>query len=353
MSKTAMEEEKQLWQYEVGENESTLNASSIIPTSSFSIFTTELSLTIYGVLMIICVVFVLARSVLFFLFCMKSSIKLHNTMFENILRSKMRFFDTNPSGRILNRFSKDMGSVDELLPRALIDTIQQRYALFPVASCLISARSPVFSHLSASMNGLPTIRSSHAQQMVRKEFDHHQVRLATCLLRLASCNPTSFHFGLSSHASVCLETSSQEVLAAGVAVTIVIILRKKETEVSSWHCLSETTNAKHIRKDTEHQFRHWPGKSILPHSLSSCIHRATTWMIRKRSVQSLFAIETEGNTDERAHTDCHTSAWYLFICSSRAFGLWLDAFSNLFVAVVTFTFLLIPEGKTTSPENPF
>nr|CAD7423121.1 unnamed protein product [Timema monikensis] len=123
-TKTAMEEEKQLWQYEVGENESSLNASSIIPASTFSIFTTELSLTIYGVLMIICVIFVLARSALFFLFCMKSSIQLHNTMFENILRSKMRFFDTNPSGRILNRFSKDMGSVDELLPRALIDTIQ-------------------------------------------------------------------------------------------------------------------------------------------------------------------------------------------------------------------------------------
>nr|CAD7416156.1 unnamed protein product [Timema poppensis] len=209
-SRTAMEEEKQLWQYEVGENESSLNSSSIIPTSAFSIFTTELSLTIYGVLMIICVIFVLARSALFFLFCMKSSIQLHNTMFENILRSKMRFFDTNPSGRILNRFSKDMGSVDELLPRALIDTIQILLVMLGILAMILVVnyimivpmiivgivffamrvvyissarsvkrlegitRSPVFSHLSASMNGLPTIRSSHAQQMVRKEFDHHQ-----------------------------------------------------------------------------------------------------------------------------------------------------------------------------------
>lgn len=36
----------------------------------------------------------------------------------------MRFFDTNPSGRILNRFSKDMGATDELLPKALLDAGQ-------------------------------------------------------------------------------------------------------------------------------------------------------------------------------------------------------------------------------------
>lgn len=36
----------------------------------------------------------------------------------------MRFFDLNPSGRILNRFSKDMGAVDELMPRIMLDGIQ-------------------------------------------------------------------------------------------------------------------------------------------------------------------------------------------------------------------------------------
>ena len=36
----------------------------------------------------------------------------------------MRFFDTNPSGRILNRFSKDMGAIDELLPKAMMESIQ-------------------------------------------------------------------------------------------------------------------------------------------------------------------------------------------------------------------------------------
>lgn len=36
----------------------------------------------------------------------------------------MRFFNVNSSGRILNRFSKDLGAVDELLPVALIDCLQ-------------------------------------------------------------------------------------------------------------------------------------------------------------------------------------------------------------------------------------
>lgn len=50
-------------------------------------------------------------------------------MFECIARSPMSFFHTNPSGRILNRFSKDMGAVDELLPQAMIDCCQVKRKL--------------------------------------------------------------------------------------------------------------------------------------------------------------------------------------------------------------------------------
>ena len=46
----------------------------------------------------------------------------------------------------------------------------------PSLKIATSARSPVFSHLSASLNGLAIIRASHAENIFTQEFDNHQVR---------------------------------------------------------------------------------------------------------------------------------------------------------------------------------
>jgi ABC-type multidrug transport system fused ATPase/permease subunit len=87
------------------------------------------SLVIYGCLIIACMFITILQSVMFIKCCMTSSINLHNAMFSSILRGAMRFFDTNPSGRILNRFSKDIGAIDELLPRCMLESIQVRFQL--------------------------------------------------------------------------------------------------------------------------------------------------------------------------------------------------------------------------------
>lgn len=38
--------------------------------------------------------------------------KLHDAMLNSILRAPMVFFHTNPLGRIINRFAKDIGDID-------------------------------------------------------------------------------------------------------------------------------------------------------------------------------------------------------------------------------------------------
>jgi len=79
---------------------------------------------IYSGLIVLTIGITLIRSWAFFWMCLRASMCLHDRMFRSISRATMRFFNTNTSGRVLNRFSKDMGAVDEMLPIAFIDSIQ-------------------------------------------------------------------------------------------------------------------------------------------------------------------------------------------------------------------------------------
>ena len=81
----------------------------------------QFNLMIYGLLILALVIFCATKTVQYYLVCMTASKNLHNAMFAKLLRAQPRFFDVNPSGRILNRFSKDMGSMDEVLPASMLD----------------------------------------------------------------------------------------------------------------------------------------------------------------------------------------------------------------------------------------
>lgn len=56
------------------------------------------------------------------------------------------------------------------------DPIVTPLLTWEVASDIFSfaARSPVFSHVAASLDGITTIRASGAQFLLQKEFDIHQ-----------------------------------------------------------------------------------------------------------------------------------------------------------------------------------
>ncbi|XP_029303230.1 LOW QUALITY PROTEIN: multidrug resistance-associated protein 4-like [Cottoperca gobio] len=167
-------------------------------------------LGIYSGLTAAAVVFGFVRSLLIFHGLVRSSQALHDSMFRAVLRTPVRFFDVNPIGRILNRFSKDISQMDSMLPITFMDFYQlflQNVGVVAVAASVIplilipviplifvflylrhfylrtsrdikrlesTTRSPVFSHLSSSLQGLWTIRALRAEERLTKAFDAHQ-----------------------------------------------------------------------------------------------------------------------------------------------------------------------------------
>ena len=64
------------------------------------------------------------RSSYWFRFTLKASSKLHSAALWAVIQSPMTFFVANPTGRILNRFSRDQNLVDEMLATTSFDFVQ-------------------------------------------------------------------------------------------------------------------------------------------------------------------------------------------------------------------------------------
>ena len=80
----------------------------------------------FGTLSVLCVGLILqafVRSVLFFKVSIDSSNALFKRMLKAVLYSPIAFFDSNPSGRILNRFSSDISHIDDMLPPCFYDFV--------------------------------------------------------------------------------------------------------------------------------------------------------------------------------------------------------------------------------------
>lgn len=56
------------------------------------------------------------------------------------MSTSLHFFDTNPSGRILNLFSKDLGTVDDSLAKSLFDAIQNILTMIGSISLTVIVR---------------------------------------------------------------------------------------------------------------------------------------------------------------------------------------------------------------------
>ena len=176
------------------------------------------NLTIYGLLVGAAFIFLVIRAFGFYLVCVRCSERLHDRMVEAVLHAPVFFFDSNPVGRIMNRFSKDVGSMDEVLPKTFLRSIQlillllmtilvptvtnpwvllvftpiavltglwSRYYLktFRELQRLESiCRSPVYSHISETLDGLDTIRTRNKEGDFVSRFHRYHVTHSSYLL---------------------------------------------------------------------------------------------------------------------------------------------------------------------------
>ena len=130
----------------------------------------------------------------------------HDRLISGILAAPLRFFEATPVGRILNRFSRDLDTIESRLPRSILEAIHCfldvlvvigiLVVLQPIALVIIlpifyaynkllrlfrpSAReaqrldsisnSPIFALVSESLNGIETLRTGSLATIFLRRF---------------------------------------------------------------------------------------------------------------------------------------------------------------------------------------
>ncbi|XP_015344293.1 ATP-binding cassette sub-family C member 12 isoform X2 [Marmota marmota marmota] len=170
---------------------------------------------VYAASMVFVLTFGIIKGLTFTKTTLMASSLLHDQVFDKILKSPMSFFDTTPTGRLMNRFSKDMDELDVRLPFHAENFLQQFFmvvfilmilaAVFPAVLLVLAvlaiiflillcifhrgvqelkkveniSRSPWFSHITSSMQGLGVI---HAYDKKEDCINNHLLYF-NCALR--------------------------------------------------------------------------------------------------------------------------------------------------------------------------
>ncbi|EFJ11981.1 hypothetical protein SELMODRAFT_104, partial [Selaginella moellendorffii] len=166
-------------------------------------------LILFTCLGIFAIIISLLKCIIFNQAYLTSSRNMHNLMVEKVFRSPLLFFDQNPIGRLLNRYSKDQAIADETLPSvikralegiydsigglvligilipwflltiplalAILIFVRQQYISTGSALKRLDAisQSPIFTHFTETLQGAVSIRAYNYQ----KRFHDQLVKL--------------------------------------------------------------------------------------------------------------------------------------------------------------------------------
>lgn len=93
--------------------------SEMSPTQQKGTDTQAIHASLVGISMVV----MTTSCVSFYFLLLKAAENLHNKMAMTIVKAPVLFYDTNPGGRILNRFSKDVGTIDDVLPIRFLESV--------------------------------------------------------------------------------------------------------------------------------------------------------------------------------------------------------------------------------------
>lgn len=74
------------------------------------------AMNLYLILIIAFTIAMAVRAATFLQYFALASLRLHRTAFSNLVNASISFFDRHLSGNIVNRLTRDLGIVDELIP---------------------------------------------------------------------------------------------------------------------------------------------------------------------------------------------------------------------------------------------
>lgn len=185
-------------------NSTELKTSQFIPSTNFGktkparftpYHSTFYYLAIYFLIGLLEAVFASIKTIVDFYAGMRASRKIFKKLLNNVLHSRLRFFDSTPIGRIMNRFSKDIEALDQELvpyldaafyclieclstillitfitPKFLSIAIIVSILYYLVGYFYLSAsrelkrldsitKSPIYQHFSETLVGVATIRA--------------------------------------------------------------------------------------------------------------------------------------------------------------------------------------------------